>query len=33
MGSYGLFKAKDKKLLSRDDITKSLDGADAINSA
>ncbi|KAH7039992.1 uncharacterized protein B0I36DRAFT_4251 [Microdochium trichocladiopsis] len=30
---YGLFKAKDKKLLSRDDITKSLDGADAINSA
>ncbi|KAJ1338643.1 nucleolar protein 58 [Microdochium nivale] len=30
---YGLFKAKDKKLLSRDDITKSLGGADAINSA
>ncbi|KAH9996996.1 nucleolar protein Nop5 [Xylariaceae sp. FL0662B] len=29
---YGLFKAKDKKLLSRDDIAKQLSGADAINS-
>ncbi|KAI1076377.1 Nop domain-containing protein [Whalleya microplaca] len=29
---YGLFKAKDKKLLARDDITKQLSGADAINS-
>lgn len=29
---YGLFKAKDKKLLSRDDISKQLNGADAVNS-
>lgn len=29
---YGLFKAKDKKLLSRDDISTQLNGADAINS-
>ncbi|KAL7624200.1 Nucleolar protein 58 [Parahypoxylon ruwenzoriense] len=29
---YGLFKAKDKKLLSRDDITKQLSGPEAINS-
>ncbi|KAK7741918.1 Nucleolar protein 58 [Diatrype stigma] len=29
---YGLFKAKDKKLLSRDDISAQLNGADAINS-
>ncbi|KAI1432129.1 hypothetical protein GGR50DRAFT_625112 [Xylaria sp. CBS 124048] len=29
---YGLFKAKDKKLLSRDDIAEQLSSADAINS-
>ncbi|KAI0837386.1 nucleolar protein Nop5 [Hypoxylon sp. FL0890] len=29
---YGLFKAKDKKLLSRDDISKQLSSAEAINS-
>ncbi|KAI1213658.1 nucleolar protein Nop5 [Annulohypoxylon truncatum] len=29
---YGLFKAKDKKLLSRDDINKQLSSAEAINS-
>ncbi|CAJ2511391.1 Uu.00g070160.m01.CDS01 [Anthostomella pinea] len=29
---YGLFKAKDKKLLSRDDISKQLNSAEAINS-
>ncbi|KAI5864398.1 nucleolar protein nop5 [Durotheca rogersii] len=29
---YGLFKAKDKKLLSRDDIVEQLSGAEAINS-
>ncbi|GAP93128.1 putative nucleolar protein 58 [Rosellinia necatrix] len=29
---YGLFKAKDKKLLSRDDITEKLSSAEAINS-
>ncbi|KAI2632231.1 Nop domain-containing protein [Hypoxylon sp. NC1633] len=29
---YGLFKAKDKKLLSRDDIDKKLSSAEAINS-
>ncbi|KAH9907750.1 Nop domain-containing protein [Xylariomycetidae sp. FL2044] len=29
---YGLFKAKDKKLLSRDDISKQLSGPEAINS-
>ncbi|ORY60041.1 ribosome biogenesis protein [Pseudomassariella vexata] len=29
---YGLFKAKDKKLLSRDDVSTALNGADAINS-
>ncbi|KAI2466108.1 nucleolar protein Nop5 [Annulohypoxylon bovei var. microspora] len=29
---YGLFKAKDKKLLSRDDIDKQLSSAEAINS-
>ncbi|KAI1095326.1 nucleolar protein Nop5 [Rostrohypoxylon terebratum] len=29
---YGLFKAKDKKLLSRDDVSKQLSSAEAINS-
>ncbi|KAK8006290.1 putative nucleolar protein NOP58 [Apiospora marii] len=29
---YGLFKAKDKKLLSRDDVASALDSAEAINS-
>ncbi|KAK7977414.1 hypothetical protein PG988_004904 [Apiospora saccharicola] len=29
---YGLFKAKDKKLLSRDDVATALDSAEAINS-
>ncbi|KAI1382730.1 nucleolar protein Nop5 [Hypoxylon trugodes] len=29
---YGLFKAKDKKLLSRDDVNKQLSSAEAINS-
>lgn len=29
---YGLFKSKDKKLLSRDDVASALDSAEAINS-